>query len=239
MVKVIAHRGASAAARENTVEAFHLARELGADWVELDARRSADGQLVVHHDAHLSDGRAVLDVERAALPDHVCDLAGALDACTGMNVNIEIKNWPGEVDFDPGESVAEAVVALVAERREQANVLVSCFHEPTIARVRQLDPAVATAWLFIDDDRPPDALAEAMAAAGHRALHPWDGSVDERLVEAAHRHGLDVNVWTVDDPERMAALVAVGADGLCTNVPDVARRVVDGPQLQPGHDATS
>jgi glycerophosphoryl diester phosphodiesterase len=54
MVRVIAHRGASAAAPENTIEAFHLARELGADWVELDARRTGDGVVVVHHDAHLT-----------------------------------------------------------------------------------------------------------------------------------------------------------------------------------------
>jgi len=56
MVKVIAHRGASAAAPENTIEAFLLARELGADWVELDARRTADDRIVVHHDAELADG---------------------------------------------------------------------------------------------------------------------------------------------------------------------------------------
>src|SRR3954466_8935464 len=107
MVRVIAHRGASAAAPENTVEAFHLAKELGADWVELDARRTADGAVVVHHDAHLADGRAIVDLRRSDLPAHVCDLADALDACDGMSVNIEIKNWPDDVDFDPTDAVAE------------------------------------------------------------------------------------------------------------------------------------
>src|SRR3954465_13219995 len=99
MVKVIAHRGASAAAPENTVEAFRLARELGADMVELDARRTADGQVIVHHDAHLADGRAIVELSRSELPTHVCDLADALDACEGMQVNIEIKNWPDDPDF--------------------------------------------------------------------------------------------------------------------------------------------
>lgn len=227
MVQVIAHRGASAAAPENTIEAFALARRFGADWVELDARRTADGRIIVHHDAHLPDGRAVVDTARADLPPHVCDLADALDACAGMGVNIEIKNWPADVDFDPDESVAAAVASLVGERQQQAEVLVSCFHEPTLARVRALDPSIATAWLYLADDRPVEELAVAMAAAGHDALHPWDGSVDQSLVDAAHAHGLAVNVWTVDDPDRMAALVALGVDGLCTNVPDIARRVLD------------
>ncbi len=72
---VIAHRGASAAAAENTIEAFALAAELGADGVELDARRTADGQVVVHHDAHLPDGRVIVDLSAADLPAHVPTLA--------------------------------------------------------------------------------------------------------------------------------------------------------------------
>ena len=71
----MAHRGASAAAPENTVEAFRLARELGADWVELDARLSADGVVVVHHDAHLADGRMLVDLTLDEMPDSVPSLA--------------------------------------------------------------------------------------------------------------------------------------------------------------------
>ena len=227
VVHVIAHRGASAAAPENTVEAFRLAARLGATFVELDARRTADGRLAVHHDAHLPDGRAVMDTAWDDLPGHVCSLDAALDACRGMGVNIEIKNWPADIDFDPTELVAAGVVALVRERGQQGDVLVSCFHEPTLARVRELDPSIATAWLYVADDRSPEDVAAALSEAGHAALHPWDGSATLSLVEAAHEVGLAVNVWTVDDPERMEALVAMGVDGLCTNVPDVARQVVD------------
>lgn len=229
MVRVIAHRGASAAAPENTVEAFLLARELGADMVELDARRTLDGQIVVHHDAHLPDGRAVVEVDHADLPPDVCDLTDALDACAGMAVNIEIKNWPADVDYDDTELVADAVARLVAERSMHDRVLVSCFHYPTIEHVRSLDPAIATAFLHLTMDRPWAELAAEVAAAGHTALHPWDPAVDRELVQAARAEGLAVNVWTVDDPSRMAELVALGVDGICTNVPDVARRIVDAP----------
>ncbi|HRW38342.1 MAG: glycerophosphodiester phosphodiesterase [Acidimicrobiales bacterium] len=227
MVRVIAHRGASAAAPENTVEAFRLARQLGADWVELDARRTADDAVIVHHDAVLADGRTIVELARAELPDHVCDLGDALDACDGMSINIEIKNWPDDPDFDETEHVARQVVALVQERGLHDRVLISCFHYPTIQLVHELDPAIPTAFLHLLIDRSWDDLAADVAAAGHAALHPWDGLVDESLLAAAKANGLEVNVWTVDDPDRMAQLIALGVDGLCTNVPDVARAVVD------------
>ena len=97
---VVAHRGASAAALENTVEAFCRARDLGADWVELDVRRTADGVAVVHHDAHLPDGRRIGGLHAVDLPSHVPGLAEALEACDGMGVVVEIKNLPDDPDFD-------------------------------------------------------------------------------------------------------------------------------------------
>jgi len=227
VIRVIAHRGASAAAPENTIEAFRLARELGADWVELDARRTADGQIIVHHDAHLADGRAIVELRRSELPDHVCDLTAALDACEGMSVNIEVKNWPDDPDFDASEVVASFVVDEVGRRGTQDQVLVSCFHYPTIEAVHRLDPTLPTAFLHLLAERSWVDLAERVATAGHQALHPWDGLVDADLVAAAHEHGLEVNVWTVDEPNRMAQLIDLGVDGLCTNLPDVARSVID------------
>lgn len=227
MVKVIAHRGASAAAPENTVEAFRLALDLGADWVELDVRRSADGDTVIHHDAHLSDGRAIVDTLRSDLPASIPDLPAALDACKGMGVNIEIKNWPEDVDFDPTERVAEAVVAEVGRRGTPSDFLVSCFHLPTIDRVRELDPRIPTAFLHGPVYRTWDDLAAEVAGRGHLALHPWSHVVDRWYMAAARRHGLEVNVWTVDRPEVMGMLIGLGVDGICTNVPDVARAVLD------------
>lgn len=227
MVQVIAHRGASAAAPENTIEAFELAHRLGADWVELDARRSADGVVVVHHDDRLGDGRAIVDLARPAIPPSVCDLTDALDACRPMGVNIEIKNWPSDRDFDPTFAVAAFVAAEVGRRTSQAETLVSCFHRETLDHVRALDPTIPTAFLHHVVDRSWAELATDVAAAGHHALHPWDGVVDAELVDVAHGAGLAVNVWTVDDPARMRELIDLGVDGLCTNVPDVARSVVD------------
>jgi glycerophosphoryl diester phosphodiesterase len=212
-VLVIAHRGASAAFPENTVEAFRGAAALGADWVELDVHATADGALAVHHDAHLPGGGRLQNLTFAELPETVPTLAEALDACAGMGVNIEIK-----------DGSADAVVALLDERGGRDEVLVSSFDPQTVARVRALAPHVPTALLVTEV--PPDAVARVVEA-GHAALHPYDTFVDAGLVAACHEAGVAVNVWTVDDPARMAELVGFGVDGLCTNVPDVARKLVD------------
>ena len=116
---VIAHRGASAAFPENTLAAFAGAVAQGADGVELDVRRTADGRLALSHDDTLADGRVVAETAWADLPEAVTDLASALDACASLAVvNTEIKNWPDDKDFDPTEALAADVVALLAERGE-------------------------------------------------------------------------------------------------------------------------
>ncbi len=224
---VYAHRGASAAAPENTVEAFVLARDMGADGVELDARRTADGHLVVHHDAHLPDGRLVVEVAAAALPSSVPGLTEALDACGGMVVNLEIKNWPADPDFDPTMAVADAVANLAEDPRRDDDLLVSSFHWSTVDRVAELSPGTPTALLVATTD--PAGALERATARGHRAVHPWDPLVTSELVAAAHDRGLAVNVWTVDDPDRIRQLAGLGVDGVVTNRPDVARRVLGGP----------
>jgi glycerophosphoryl diester phosphodiesterase len=220
---LIAHRGASARFAENTAEAFEGARTFGADWVELDVRRTADGALAVHHDAHLPDGRAIVDVDAADLPSGVMDLTSALDACEPLGVNVEIKNLPGDPDFDPECGIVAEVAPVVAARAQP--ILVSCFHAETLDVLRDLEPSVATALLtFALHD--PEGTVEAVAAAGHVALHPFDATVDASLVAMCHDRGLALNVWTVDDPGRIAELAALGVDGIVTNVPDVARKVL-------------
>lgn len=223
---VIAHRGASAAAPENTVDAFILAGRLGADGVELDARRTLDAAMVVAHDARLVDGRVIVEIDSCDLPPSIPTLMEALDACEGMHVNIEIKNHPRDPDFDPDESLAAGVVAEIKRRSSHQNVLVSSFRLPTIDRVLALDGDIPTGFLVTRADDPAQ-LAARTRRRGHLALHPWDGLVDGPLMTAASNEGLAVNVWTVDDPARMAELIALGVDGIVTNVPDIARRVVD------------
>lgn len=218
---VYGHRGASVAARENTLEAFRIAGEQGADGVELDVRRTVDGALVLHHDAGLGDGRIISATPRDELPAHLPILEDALDVCRDLIVNIEIKNIPGEPDFDETCSLTDEVVALLRSRGGRDRVVISSFHLRTIDRVRELDPDLATGFLCMLDPLPADGV-EPAARRGHGAIHPYHLLVDEALVDAAHDAGLTVNVWTVDDPDELAHLAALGVDAIVTNVPDVA-----------------
>lgn len=218
--RIYGHRGASAAAPENTLEAFALARSQGADGVELDVRRSADGELVLHHDPDLADGRIIGATIAADLPASVPTLAAALDTCEGMIVNVELKNIPGESDFDDTCSLADAVVELLHDRGDDT-VLVSCFHLATIDRVKALDPGLRTGLLTLVEPTAADSVGLA-AARGHEAIHPYFLFVDDALVESAHAAGLEINAWTVNDPDAIRLLADRGVDGIVTDVPDVA-----------------
>ncbi len=221
---VIGHRGASATFPENTLAAFAGAIAQGADGVELDVRRTSDGRLALSHDDTLADGRVVVETAFADLPEHIAELGHALDVCAPLAVvNIEIKNWPDDKDFDPTEQLAADVVALLRTRGEldDGRNLISCFHLPTVDRVHELAPDLPTAWLLglVED---AGRLIDTAAERGHVAVHPHHDFVNDDFVARAHATGLKVNTWTCDDPDRIRWLADIGADAVVTNVPDVA-----------------
>lgn len=218
---VWAHRGASAARRENTIDAFREAVRVGADGVELDVRRSADTALVVHHDAVLADGRAIVGLTAPELPPEVPLLDAVIDACDGLLVNIEIKNAEDDPDHDPTEYLATAVAALVADRDLYDRVLVSSFSLATIDRVAELDPDIRCGYLTSPRVDQHGALRQTIDH-GHEAFHPHHLTVNAELVQHAHDAGLAVNTWTADDPDRIRWLAGIGVDAIVTNVPDVA-----------------
>ena len=203
MTQVIAHRGASKAAQENTLSAFRLAQTMGAEWVELDARRAADGVVVVHHYAHLADGRILAEVSSEELPPYIPNLAEALEACEAMSVNIEIKNLPNDPDYDEDHLVADAVAGLVQAYLGPERALITSFNIDAVDRIRSVDPSIPCGWLLYEMTDPASAIGRAVAHE-MTTIHPWDVLVDINFVNRAHAAGLLVNVWTVDDP---------GADG--------------------------
>jgi len=221
-INVIAHRGANRHARENTVEAFRIAVALGADGIELDVRATADGALVIHHDAHLPDGRAISECRRDDLPATVPELHEALDACAPVLVNIEIKNSEGEPGFDPTRSIADRVVETLRARSEPNDRwLISSFDRATVDRVRDL-AGPRTALLT---EAPAAVALDALLADGtpaHPVWHPWFGDLDPPTLARAHDSGVEVNVWTVDGHEAITRMIELGVDGICTDEPDVA-----------------
>ncbi len=163
----------------------------------------------------------VAEVTRPDLPGHVPTLAEALDACAPAHVNVEVKLLPNEPDHDPTYAMAGAVVSTITSAGAAGRVLVSSFDPEMVARL--VATGLPTGQLLLG----PADFAD-VAAAGVVAANPHHALVTEVLVRAAHAAGLAVYPWTVDDPGRIAELARWGVDGVITNVPDVARAVLDG-----------
>ena len=225
---MLGHRGASAVAPENTVVAFTRARDLGADGVELDVRRSADGVLVVHHDPEVPDVGLIMSTSfadlRAARPQ-IPTLAEALAACRGLVVNAEVKCLPWEPDADADGSVMQATIDAV--RAHDGMIIVSSFDLAAVDRARADAPDLATAWLT--HGQGVAGAAEIAAAHGHPWLNPDGAAALEAGADGigrAHHVGVLVGVWTVDDPGAAHTLAEAGADIVITNVPDVVLAAV-------------
>jgi glycerophosphoryl diester phosphodiesterase len=217
---VLAHRGANRLEPENTVAAMATAVRLGADGVELDVHRSADGVLVVRHDAatdHGPLGELSLDRIRALIPD-VPTLPEVLDVCRGILVNVEVK--------DPDPRATDALAALLADRAaadRPDDVIVSSFDLDVVDRMHASAPDVPVGALSFGIQ--PDTMLTTAVARGYAAVHPdvWTllaHDVDA-FVARAHGDGVQVNVWTVNDVEQMVALRDAGVDVAMTDDVDL------------------
>jgi glycerophosphoryl diester phosphodiesterase len=219
---IVGHRGAPRRAPENTPAAFAAAADEGARWVELDARRSADGVVVVHHDAHTPDGVPIVERAAATLTDvGVHRLDRVLDGLpVGLGVDVECKNLPGDPDYEPDEELVALVATVLEPRLGSRPFCTSSFNPATVAAAAAALPAVPAGLLTLP-------LLDAAAAAdiahevGARLLCPHVdcADLDAATVAGLHDGGLEVLVWTVNDPARARALAAAGVDALCTDDP--------------------
>ncbi|MBC7252060.1 MAG: glycerophosphodiester phosphodiesterase [Anaerolineae bacterium] len=236
-----AHRGASAYAPANTLSAFRLAAELGADGVELDVQLSRDGEVVVIHDftvdattngsgpvAHktLAELQA-LDAgswfDPAFAGEHIPTLQEVMDAVGHrLLLNIEIK-----LPFTLRNTGLEAeVVRLIEDNNLLSRVIVSSFHPLALRRVKALNRRIPTGLLYAHN--LPIYLRRAWFAplVPHEARHPDFTLVTPAYVRTMKARGYRINVWTVDDPTEMRRLLALGVDAIITNRPDLLRQVM-------------
>ena len=244
MTLVVAHRGASGRAPENTIEAFRLGVEDGADAIELDVHLTADGQLAVIHDETLDrttdrTGRVAeqaMDQIREADAGATFtrpDDSGYPFAGQGLTVPTlpEVLSWlPNEVGLVieiKARAAADAVVEAVRDHpvREGERLIVISFDEATIERVRELNPEIRTGYLLVPTQPIEPALTWA-TERGHLGVLPWEGDlgIDPLpLMAQARAYGREVGCYVVNDPTRMQHLAACGLWGFVTDVPDVAR----------------
>jgi glycerophosphoryl diester phosphodiesterase len=238
MTAIFGHRGCTEGFVENTIEAFVEAHRLGADGVEFDVRRSADGALVIHHDALVEGVGLIAETPFSDLPSHVPLFAAAIEACAGMDMNVEVKNKPGDPGYDPSGSLARAVAAELVDQRRFEGVIVSSFDGPSIEAVRAAEPALPVGLLLGITANLAQGLADALSR-GFEALHPFFMGVTSDFVRECHEGGLAVNVWTPNADHDIEAMLDADVDAVITDrlsaaIALAARR---GGQIAPGRVA--
>ncbi|MEY2566774.1 MAG: glycerophosphoryl diester phosphodiesterase [Actinomycetota bacterium] len=254
---VYAHRGGAGIAPENTMGAFRQAAGLFGDrgvWLEMDTQLTSDGVLVVIHDDSLDRttnctgkviSRTAADVTACdasksfpgwATPEPVPTLEQVLREAKdgGWRLSVELKNIPGEANFDPvGTASASAFAQLLSTTDFPLDhLVVQSFWPPSLEAIEQRVPGVATALLTTSQlpSAPPGvgftvtSNAGFATARGYEIASPDVASIDmsATAVQAAHALGRQVVVWTVDEPAVMTSIAATGVDGIITNRPDLA-----------------
>ncbi len=243
--KIFGHRGASAVAPENTLEAFALAMEQGADGIELDVQMTKDGQLVVAHDEvidRVSDGRGAIrdytleqlkqfsfnkthpEYKDAKIPtlEEVLEFVKSSD----LIVNIELKTgvyWYKKIE----EAVADLVQAMGMEDR----IIYSSFNHYSVQKMKQLCPKAETAYLYSDVMLHVEEYAKN---TGVKGLHPALYHVKMNdFLEQYQKSGLAVRVWTVNEEADIRFLIEKGVDAIITNEPEKAIRILTSSSKSP------
>lgn len=252
MTLVVAHRGASAQAPENTMESFRLGVEAGADAIELDVHLTSDGHLAVIHDdtvdrttdgsgevvsLTLADLRKLDAGARFTAPDGSTPFAGK-----GLTIPTleEVLDWlPDDVglvvEIKARAAVPKAVEALRDRPvRKNGRASMISFDEAAIDEAHALDPELPTGYLLVPTQPFEPALRWAVEH-GHAAVHPWEGDLGLDPAPAlaqAMAYGRQVGCYVVNDADRMKHLAVFGLWGFVTDVPDVARAAL-GPREGP------
>jgi glycerophosphoryl diester phosphodiesterase len=243
----IAHRGASGNAPEHTLAAYNLARRAGADVLEIDLRMTQDGVVVVAHDATLQRlvglQYAISELSLARLRQLTMERTTAAELAPiptleeiftrfpETTLNLEIKQ--------ESPDMVEAVARLVDRFDRRNSIILASFHSGVMKRLRaRLGHSVTTAasareaagfvlcYLTSVPCRPDYAVLQVPPQA---RMGPFKVDLANRdFINFAHRHGLKVHYWTIDDPARMAALLRSGADGIMSNYPARAVAAIHG-----------
>ena len=225
-LSVIAHRGASAHVPENTLLAFEKALEMGAHMIEVDVHETADNHLVVIHDhevSRCSDGTGevseltfnemkLLDLKNG---QKIPSLDEVLTFAHGkVDVNIELKV----------PDIEKRVLELVSKKGMIDSIFISSFLHGTLKVVRNQHKSVPTGILF---NRPIDDLVNYSLSLGATAINPMHEMVDEIMVSSAHKAGLKLFPWTVNDKQTMTHLLSLGVDGIITDDPELCVRTIE------------
>jgi glycerophosphoryl diester phosphodiesterase len=218
----IAHRGDPIAERENTLPAFASAVSQGADMVEIDLRRTRDGEIVVLHDPTLARlwglDRKVADLDLAALRD----LGQGEEAIPTLREVLAEVHVPLMVDFTGGEVLEGALVAARHAGAMDRSLFVTG-NVKALRRLRELAPEARIGLTWVAPDPPAPALLEELEA---EYWNPTFRLITPERVAEVHRLGRKVSTWTVDKPRHMRRVIAAGVDAIVSNrIGELRRRL--------------
>lgn len=216
---VIAHRGVSSRAIENSLRAFELAVDNPwgrCDAIELDIHTTRDGDILVHHDPILASGRKIststsAEVRLELLKDgsRIPTLAEVLAISGRLTVHIEVKGVEERYD--------QILLSVIRSAPYPEKCQIHGFDHRVVARLGAQAPELITGVL--SSSYPLDPI-EPVLMVGARVLWQEAGLIDEALVERAGAAGVSVIAWTVNDAVRAAELAGMGVAGLCGNWPE-------------------
>lgn len=199
---------------------------MGATGTELDVRRTADDQVVVHHDADLADGRLIIDLAAADLPPEVPLLADVLALHGPAVVNVEIKSDSDDKDFDPAYPVVDLVLAVLADDPAHAASarIVTSFDDDAIDAVRAragTGPDAVPTGLITMNPLVGSSFAQ-LRETGHHAVMVHHRVITAAMIDQAANHDVFVGAWTVNSERTMARMQRLGVDAIMTDTPDRA-----------------
>jgi glycerophosphoryl diester phosphodiesterase len=216
---VIAHRGASGYALENSIAAFREASARGADGIELDVHATADGEFLVHHDPAIAGIGAIAELaasqfaaHRLANGESIPSLSEALSAAGGLDVWVEVKALDTRWD--------DALLHALDHGPVPDRYAVHSFDHRIIARLGGLQPGLRRGVLLTSYLVDPVA---AVHAADADALWMEASLIDSDLVENMTAAGVTVIAWTVNSESEIRRLTTLGVHGICGNYPDLIR----------------
>ena len=209
---VIAHRGASAYAKENTLKAFDLAFKLGATWLETDVQRSKDNVLVLYHDYALKNGKKIKDCTYNCLREFKIPALRDLFEITPKNftLNLEIKN---DDNIYPGIEKQILAELSFAKNINKNQILISSFAVESLQKIRALDKKINIGVLTrnFEIKTPLSLKAKSVNISAKR--------VTKKIVETCHKNNLKVLVYTVNDLQTYYKLQVWGVDGIFSDNP--------------------
>ncbi len=209
---IIAHRGASAYAQENTLKAFDLAFKLGATWLETDVQRSSDGALVLYHDYNLKNGKKIKDCTFDYLKKFNIPTLSDLLKITPKNctLNLEIKN---DDNIYPGIEKQILAELNIVKNISQNQILISSFAVESLQKIRALNKNISIGVLTrnFEVKTPLSLKAKSVNISVKR--------VTKKIIETCHKNNLKVLVYTVNDLQTYHKLQAWKVDGIFSDNP--------------------